>query len=324
MAIVLTQAIDSQGEWSACTLDGAIAGPSGLTLGPGLYIGTAIIDWDLASVTDLVDLIVLSWVAQEPTNSSITVEYNISVDGSNTWSGWQGAMSGSDIELISSITDPALLQVQTRFILTTFDLGALPIIESCTLAVDSLSPAPTTTTTTTTAAPTTSTTTTTTAAPTTTTTTTAGYTSVLDSREDGEDLGDANSLVDLTYADSYFLMRGNAAWAALTTVLKDGAMVRAYDYLMVLDWKAGTFDEETPDALCKAQCEAAVREAAQPGCLQADLTKEDYLTSDTVGPISNTYREHKAGGNFPIINRLIAPYLAGGSSSTVSLEIIRS
>jgi hypothetical protein len=48
--------------------------------------------------------------------------------------------------------------------------------------------------------------------------------------EDGTGLENANSYSDVAYADSYFALRGNTAWAALTTEVKEQSLVKGTDY----------------------------------------------------------------------------------------------
>lgn len=49
--------------------------------------------------------------------------------------------------------------------------------------------------------------------------------------EDGTGLANANSIIDVAFADSYFLDRGNSVWSGLTTDAKQTALIKATDYL---------------------------------------------------------------------------------------------
>ena len=102
--------------------------------------------------------------------------------------------------------------------------------------------------------------------------------------EDGTGLAEANAYADRTYADAYFLLRGNTAWGALSTALRDEALIRATDYIDVrwgpllrstrltetqaLEFpmvafynRHGFLVEGLPDKVRKATCEYAFRAA---------------------------------------------------------------
>lgn len=49
--------------------------------------------------------------------------------------------------------------------------------------------------------------------------------------EDGTGVTDANSYVDIDFADDYHSLRGNAAWASATEPQKQAALVKATDYV---------------------------------------------------------------------------------------------
>lgn len=49
--------------------------------------------------------------------------------------------------------------------------------------------------------------------------------------EDGTGLEDANALIDVAFADSYFSDRGITAWTGDTATVKQPAIVRATDYV---------------------------------------------------------------------------------------------
>ena len=93
--------------------------------------------------------------------------------------------------------------------------------------------------------------------------------------EDGTGLELANSLVDVAYADEYFLERSIATWTG-TTAVKQSALIRATDYietrfahLFIGDKKnpaqalsfprVNTGAAEMPVAAMRAVCEYAVR-----------------------------------------------------------------
>jgi hypothetical protein len=130
--------------------------------------------------------------------------------------------------------------------------------------------------------------------------------------EDGTGLANANSLVAVAYADSYFADRGITAWTGLQAD-KETALVRATDYVVgrfrfKLDPFSATQalpfptvnDDPTSDPtipaampvkLLKAVCEYAVR--ALTVTLAPDPTIDDtgqkiIGKTETVGPITET------------------------------------
>lgn len=49
--------------------------------------------------------------------------------------------------------------------------------------------------------------------------------------ENGTGLIDANSYITVAYADTYHSNRGNAAWATLTTTVKEQLLIKSTDYI---------------------------------------------------------------------------------------------
>lgn len=114
----------------------------------------------------------------------------------------------------------------------------------------------------------------------------------------------AEAYISVTDADTYFSLRGNTAWAALTTPAKEAALRLSTDYMagaykwcgerttdtQALDWpRTGTqYDDDViPEAVKRANAELAVRASA--GSLLADQGAQ--VKSETVGPISVTYAD---------------------------------
>jgi hypothetical protein len=133
--------------------------------------------------------------------------------------------------------------------------------------------------------------------------------------EDGTGLANANSLVDVAYADQYFLDRANATWAGAVTNDKQTALVRATDYVTTrFRFRGGPFTATQalpfpqiscvdgtvlpiPDKLLRAVCEYAVR--ALSAVLAPDPTVDDtgakvQKKTETVGPITEE-TEYVAG-----------------------------
>lgn len=144
-------------------------------------------------------------------------------------------------------------------------------------------------------------------------------------------------------ADGYHQARGNAAWAAGTEQAREGALIRATDYIdgryRVLlasgrwasmfpgvrtagrgqpnEWpRTGAVDydgdqiqpDEIPDEIERATYEAALRELASPGSLSPDFVAVEQVTKEKVGPIEVNYADgSNAGGatpNRPIISAI--------------------
>lgn len=141
-------------------------------------------------------------------------------------------------------------------------------------------------------------------------------------------------------ANSYHLARGKAAWAAGTEQAREGALVRATDYIdgryRVLlasgrwtsmfpgvrtagrgqpnEWpRTGAIDydgdsiqpDEVPDEVERATYEAALRELVAPGSLSPDFVASEAVTKEKVGPIEVNYADATAAGQVP--NRPVVP-----------------
>lgn len=164
--------------------------------------------------------------------------------------------------------------------------------------------------------------------------------------EAGSGSATAESYISVTDADTYFLDRGNAVWAALLTADKESALRKATDYMVgryglqwagvratttqALDWpryyvprrdsasmRYGTiyYDFDTvPVAVQRACAELAVRASAAD--LSPDLTAQ--VKSETVGPISVTYADGaRQDTAYKAIDAMLAPFLKGGGALPV-------
>lgn len=143
--------------------------------------------------------------------------------------------------------------------------------------------------------------------------------------EDGTGLAAANAYISAAFADTYFLDRGNATWAAVaTSALKEEAIVRATDYLdkrfgirfkgvkqssdQGLEWpRAGAVDndgyvfDDVPRNLEKATAEYALR--ALSATLAPDNSNAGVkITRKKVGPI-----ETESELSTPSSGTLVAP-----------------
>ena len=153
-------------------------------------------------------------------------------------------------------------------------------------------------------------------------------------------------------ADAYHTARGNETWVGLAGDAKSAARLRASQWLdgayahrwpgrrvsgrsQLRDWPrengfdAGGFeipDDTIPPEVLMATYEAALREAVTPGSLSPDFTPADGVKSETVGPISTTYRDGVgAEGQRPIVTVIddILASLIGRRASGVSTAMLK-
>lgn len=140
--------------------------------------------------------------------------------------------------------------------------------------------------------------------------------------EDGTGLANANSLVAVAYADSYFTDRGNVAWTGITAD-KQSALVRATDYVLGrFRFKYDPFSDTQalhfptinpipgtdptvpgpmPANLLKAVCEYAVRALSAtlaPDPVIDDTGQKLAGKTETVGPITETVTYQQGGTTF--------------------------
>lgn len=130
--------------------------------------------------------------------------------------------------------------------------------------------------------------------------------------EDGTGLPDANSFVDVAYADDYFTSIGNVAWAGEDTA-KQAWLIQATNYIVTAfgsrlgcytklnEEQALPFPTEEngmPPALLTATCEYAVRAKAGPLMPDPVLDATGFAVVTTrkkVGPIEKEFSV--AGGS---------------------------
>lgn len=85
-------------------------------------------------------------------------------------------------------------------------------------------------------------------------------------------------------------------------------------------------DDEIPREIGDAQCEAACRERAEPGSLSPDYVPSQMVKSESIGPISTTYRDTAGVVDArPIVTVIddILSGLIGARSSTISSFVVR-
>lgn len=166
--------------------------------------------------------------------------------------------------------------------------------------------------------------------------------------EDGTGLATAESYISVTAADTYFLNRNNAVWAALQTPAKEAALRKATDYMLqayrvrwagmrnvatqALDWPrryvpnrdvpqmygpSPAFYDFTsvPVTVANACAELALRASAAD--LSPDLTAQ--VKSESVGPISVVYADGaRQDTHYKAIDAMLAPFLKAGGQMPVS------
>lgn len=152
--------------------------------------------------------------------------------------------------------------------------------------------------------------------------------------EDGTGLADANSLISVSYADSYFTLRANTTWSALNTSDKQKHLVLATDYI---EYRYGTrfigkvlvdeqslswpreLDTEFPDRVKKAVCEYAILSAQSKLVFNAAVSSDGQLIKRRrdrfVQFEEEVHFENGRNGAFlphPIPDALLAPYIKRG------------
>ena len=164
--------------------------------------------------------------------------------------------------------------------------------------------------------------------------------------EDGSGKSDSESYISVADASNYHTVRGNTAWAALTTdALREAALRRATDYMrqayrsrwqgykvnedQALDWPRYDVEVEgyaidsdiVPTEVKNACAELALKASAAE--LNPDLTQG--VLSEQVGSIQVTY--DKASPQFTryrAIDAILSPYLKAGGGGGISMGIVRS
>jgi len=156
--------------------------------------------------------------------------------------------------------------------------------------------------------------------------------------EDGTGRSDANTLVSLAGAKSYWDERGTA-YSAFTDDVLNAAIVRSCAFLanafrwqglkvnmrtQTMPWpRFDTFDRdgwsvlstEIPREVIAAACEIAIYEAANPGAMTPSVVLADKVQSEQVGSIRVEYANvySSASASRPVlvyVNDLLFPFLA--------------
>lgn len=134
-------------------------------------------------------------------------------------------------------------------------------------------------------------------------------------KETGSGVSGANTYVNQTDFETYCDGRG-LSYSAYTDDQKEEAILRGMDFVEALPWKGTKADEanalrwprssvedadgnavdsdEVPTGVFNAACRAAYEEVVTSGTLLANLTRDDLVKSEKVGPISTEYFEYAA------------------------------
>jgi hypothetical protein len=161
--------------------------------------------------------------------------------------------------------------------------------------------------------------------------------------ETGSGVIDANSYATTAYADAYFTERSNTVWATYTLSLKQGALIRATDYIEMRYaalFSGTVLYPDTPQALSfprknstgvsiglpiniqRAACEYAVRSLVDV-LVKDNLNVEGVSTRIKIGSIEQdtiyptTPRQAKQFASYPTADLLISPYLKSNTSQVV-------
>jgi hypothetical protein len=135
-----------------------------------------------------------------------------------------------------------------------------------------------------------------------------------------------NTFVELIEADTYHSNRLTDSWleSSVTDAQKESALIRAFDYLYVQDWKAGVFDIEIPVRVKRAQMVAASKELESPGSLQEDQDKH-LKRKRLEGVVDKEYFKSDPDGQvvFTEIMNLLKPYLRITETVDRSRRLVR-
>ncbi|MCF0055518.1 DnaT-like ssDNA-binding protein [Dyadobacter sp. CY356] len=154
--------------------------------------------------------------------------------------------------------------------------------------------------------------------------------------ETGNIVAGANSLVDLAYANSYHLDRGNSLWTG-TDAVKQSALIKATDYIQQKYTFRGFLVSETqplnwpradvpyvatnviPDRLKQAVCQLALEVMTAP--LNPSVSPTGQVKFKKVDVIETEYfAASSTSTKRPAIDGLLRPYLSG---SGINVPVVR-
>jgi len=117
-----------------------------------------------------------------------------------------------------------------------------------------------------------------------------------------------NSFVTSIETESYHETRGHSVWVDGDNEEKEAALIRAFDFLSVQNWKSTAFASLVPVKIKQAQMIGALKELSDPGSLQPDV--QTGIKSDSIeGVFETKFFEEGPGTLFTAIENLIRPYI---------------
>ncbi len=146
--------------------------------------------------------------------------------------------------------------------------------------------------------------------------------------EDGSGKNDANAYVSVSDTDAYAILRNRTGWAALTQAQKEASIVEASFYLdaqfiflgtkvlanQALSWpRSGVTDtiagtaipnNAVPINVRRSVMELAIKSGMGTTLLE-DLSHGGQVTSESVGPISVSYKDTSPGTTLYMVTGLL-------------------
>lgn len=158
--------------------------------------------------------------------------------------------------------------------------------------------------------------------------------------EDGTGKDDAESYIDVTYADAYWVNHNNTDWAGYLTEAKEAALRYAtrwmdgrFSYIgdllqvdQALGWprvqglayvssisEEGRYIRGIPEAIKEAECELAyIHIKTFP--LNQVTKPNSSISAVTAGPVSVTFDRNASGPVMDYLNGLLREYIIGGGA----------
>jgi len=133
-AEVWTHTDTTDSDWQG-TLNDVIATNGNIELKPSSFTGTYLSKVFNINTGEIIDSSI-SWNATVPTNTSIAVETNVSLDGGNSWLGWHSVSNGGSIPDLTPGVDASNAKLQYRATLSTSDISVTPSLHDVTITID--------------------------------------------------------------------------------------------------------------------------------------------------------------------------------------------
>jgi len=110
-----------------------------------------------------------------------------------------------------------------------------------------------------------------------------------------------NSLATIEEADAFHLSRQNDSWATTALLAKEAALIKAFDFLSIQNWKSDTFTSGVPLKIKNAQCIGALKEIGSPGTLLPDISPG--IKKEAIDGVNET--EYFASGSSAVIHTAV-------------------